>query len=162
MKQADIAATAEPEGWKAFGARHKCSFVGWLSAWVLITFLSAATFAVQQGKLAALINATWHAADDVPPYAKLSLGALLMLLLAGFARLGGGERPISYPAATLAGLLAMSAVFLLAPFDYYTAAAGGGAPAGLWVAPHLLIGAIGGFSFAFTSRRCRRTSEAAT
>ncbi|HEX8449064.1 MAG TPA: hypothetical protein VF652_05690 [Allosphingosinicella sp.] len=162
MKQADIAATAGSESWKAFGSRHKCSFLGWLSAWVTMTFLSAAIFAIQQGKLAALINATWHAADDVPPYAKLSLGAVLILLLAGFARLGERERSISYPAAALAGLLAISAVFLLAPFDYYTAAAGGGAPIGTWMLPHLLVGAIGGSCFAFTSRRCRASSKAAT
>jgi hypothetical protein len=161
MKQADIAATGQPENWKAFGSRHKCSFVAWLSAWVLITFVSAAIFAVQQGKAGALINATWHAADDVPPYAKLSLGALLILLLAAAARLGAREQGISYPAATLAGLLATAGVFLLAPFDYYTAAAGGGAPIGLWMLPHLLVGAIGGFSFAFTSRRCRRIPKAA-
>ena len=161
MKQADIAATAQSESWKAFGSRHKCSFLGWLSAWVTITFLSAAIFAMQRGKLAALINATWHAADDVPPYAKLTLGALLIMLLAGFARLGGRQGSISYPAATLAGLLAMSAVFLLAPFDYYTAAAGGGASIGTWMLPHLLAGAIGGASFAFTSRRCLKSSKAA-
>jgi hypothetical protein len=160
MKQADIAVTAEPKSWKAFGARHKCSFVAWLSAWVLITFLSAAVFAMQRGKVATLINATWHTADDVPPYAKLTLGALLILLLAGFARLGGRERGVSYPTATLAGLLATAAVFLLAPFDYYTATAGGGAPLGMWMLPHLLVGAIGGFSFAFTSRRCRQSSKA--
>lgn len=162
MKQADIAVTPEPGNWKAFGTRHKCSFIAWLSAWVLITFLSAALFAMQQGKFAALINATWHAADEVPPYAKLTLGAVLILLLAGFARLGGRERTVSYPAATLAGLLSMAAVFLLAPFDYYTAAAGGGAPIGMWMLPHLLVGAIGGFSFAFTSRRCRKSSKAGT
>ena len=160
MKQADIAVTAGPEGWKAFGTRHKCSFIAWLSAWVLTTFLSAAFFAMQQGKFAALINATWHTADDVPPYAKLTLGALLILLLAGFARLGDRERGVSFAAATLAGLLAMAAVLLLAPFDYYTAAAGGGAPAGMWMLPHLLAGAVGGFSFAFTSRRCRQSSKA--
>jgi hypothetical protein len=162
MKQADIAAAAGPESWKAFGTRHKCSSLAWLSAWVLITFLSAGVFAIQQGRFAALINATWHAADDVPPYAKLTLGAVLILLLAGFARLGGRERSISYPAATLAGLLAMAAVLLLAPFDYYTAAAGGGAPTGMWMLPHLIVGAIGGFSFAFASRRCRQTSKAGT
>jgi hypothetical protein len=162
MKQADNAATAGPESWKAFGARHKCSFIAWLSAWVLITFLSAALFAMQQGRFASLIVATWHAADDVPPYAKLTLGAALILLLAGFARLGGREGGLSYPAATLAGLLSMAAVMLLAPFDYYTAAAGGGAPVGMWMLPHLLVGAIGGFSFVFTWRRCRRSSKAGT
>ncbi len=161
MKQADIAISPAPEGLKAFGARHKCGFVAWLSAWVLTTFLSAALFTVQQGKVAALINATWHAADDVPPYAKLTLGALLILLLAGFARLGARGQGISYPAATLAGLFATAGVFLLAPFDYYTAAAGGGAPIGMWMLPHLLAGAVGGFSFAFTSRRCRRLTKAA-
>lgn len=161
MKQADNAGTAGP-GWKAFGTRHKCSFIGWLSAWVLTTFLSAAVFAMQQGKFAALIHATWHTADDVPPYAKLTLGAVLILLLAGFARLGGRQRSISYPAAALAGLLAMAAVFLLAPFDYYTAAGGGGAPTGMWMLPHLLAGAIGGASFAFTSRRCRQSSKVGT
>lgn len=162
MKQSDTAVAAAPEGLKAYGPRLKCGFLAWLSAWVLITFLSAGVFAMQQGKFAALINATWHAADDVPPYAKLTLGAVLIVLLAGFARLGDRERSISYPAATLAGLLAMAAVFLLAPFDYYTAAAGGGAPIGMWMLPHLLVGAIGGFSFAFTSRRCHQSSKAVT
>jgi hypothetical protein len=162
MKQADIAATAAPDGWRAFGARHKCGFVAWLSAWVLITFLSAAVFAVQQGQVGRLVNATWHTADDVPPYAKLTLGALLILLLAGFARLGGREQGISYPAATAAGLLATAIVFLLAPFDYYTAAAGGGGGVGSWMLPHLLVGAIGGASYAFSARRCRGLPKAAS
>jgi len=102
----------------------KCFLPAWLFGWVIAIFLPSALIAylglseaaAQIGfEFDALPAATWKVADDVGPFAKLSFGALLLIMFLAItrARLASVQR--LYAAAALAGLMAMLATIALLP-----------------------------------------------
>jgi hypothetical protein len=133
-------------------SRYRCELTGWIVAWAVSVYASALVRALQTdphaGRLAGLPGAVFDTADDVPPLAKLTLGAVLLALPLLSSRLSGGFA-FRLALGAAGGLLAM-AVALLLPVGYYPA------PPGAWLAPHLFCGILGGALYAVVSDRCRR------
>lgn len=149
----------------------KCFLPAWLFGWVIAIFLPSAIIAylglseaaVQMGGgLETLPAATWKVADDVGPFAKLSFGALLLVLFFVIARAGLASVQRLYAASALAGLAAMLAAIALLP-EAYSRGFGVGLT-GVRFDPdtlpiYLLGGVIAGLAFGFAFRRCGRAKH---
>lgn len=136
----------------------KCSGPAWLFGWVTAVFLPSLLIAFERHGLAGLPGATWKVADDVGPFAKLLLGALLMLFFWLATRLRFG--PLALRAA-LAGLAAMALTLALIPAGYSRGFGIGltGARFDPAVLPWYAIGAVAaGCVFALALARCRARS----
>jgi hypothetical protein len=106
--------------------RAKCFLPAWLFGWVVAIFVPSALIALlglsEAGAasgtgLDRLPATTWKVADDVGPVAKLMLGAFLLLLFYGVARVRA-SLPVGTAVAALAALFAMAATLLLVPAAY--------------------------------------------
>jgi ribosomal protein L7/L12 len=111
----------------SYHVSYRCAFSAWIISWAIAVFLPSAVFAylglftsaagIEQG-LSAFLAATWQAADDVGPVAKLMVGAWFALLC-GVAVL---RMPSNFLAQAIAlsicGALGMLFALLLIPAAY--------------------------------------------
>jgi hypothetical protein len=143
-------------------AHHKCTLIGWMTGWAAFTYGSATLRWLQTGgtvtELGRAAGAIFTVADHVPPYAKISFGALFLLLLFALPRLIASKPALGVAAAGIAAL----AVLCLAPFDYF---AGGWGSFALnqgiaSTLPHILAGLGTGLVWAVVRARCELEAEA--
>jgi hypothetical protein len=136
----------------------RCSGPAWLFGWVTAVFLPSLLIAFERYGLAGLPGNSWKAADDIGPFAKLLLGALLILFFWLATRLHAG--PLALRAA-LGGLAAMALTLALIPAAYSRGFGIGlsGARFDPAILPWYAIGAVAaGCVFALALARCRARS----
>lgn len=133
---------------------HKSAMIAWVIAWAFFTYASALVRVVQLGQAKALVSLAgqvFTVADLVPPHAKIGFGLLFAVLLLAVGRGLGTQRPILQ--GSLAGLGAALVMLCIAPFDYFTGAAGAFVFAQPAATPaHLLVGVLTGGAFAYARR----------
>lgn len=128
-----------------------CAIHGWLVGWATIVFSSALVVSAQNRTSADLGRfgyQTFQVADAVPPFAKLSLGALYAILLYLDHRTHGRLGPYGAP---FAGVLAF-VIALMLPVSYYPPENSHGL---MWLG-HIACGAMGGLLGRHISARCKR------
>jgi hypothetical protein len=141
-------------------AHHKCTLIGWIAGWSAFTYSGAALRWAQTSGGADFRTsamAIFRVADAVPPYAKISFGALFLIALVGLPGLPGGR----IGRGIVASALAAASVLTVAPFDYFDGGPGSfvGHVGIAMAAPHLLAAAVGGLCWAAASAHCARSDK---
>jgi len=145
----------------------KCFFPSWIAAWFVAIFLPSTVIAYlglseQAAALGSgfdnILATTWKVADDVGPFAKLSFGAALLIMLFAVPRARLSE-PIFYAVSVVCGVVAMLAALVWLPAEqsrgFGIGLTGARFHRGLMLI-YFVGGALAGAAFAFAMRRCAK------